>query len=1302
MEQKYYQIDTKTPEDWQVVHKLLMEDGTLDDNIPCRSCDCADDILHSKTRSTYLMTDEEAEILRNDPRIESVCLDSRYYPELEPKKVLDILRFGKNVRNYRALRKFNGSSDVFSIPQTNPSSAELNRTGYQILRCTQKDNPYSSDSSAVVSRDINYNYDGSDVDVIVVDDAIWVGHPEFVSDEYDPPNYVRGNVLSRSGLSGVLDLALDAPYYLDPDWFDADPTNRLTRRWDGTVVPTELYALRWWKAEGSRSASFPKFGSIDIDSGYTRGNYNGSVSDRLAPPFSGDIVGTHGTPCASLAYGKNFGWAFNANKWFLSFRAITSQTLFDIQKIFHAYKPVHPKFGTRNPTVSSNSWSESPASRDSNYLTSNQPRWEYRNGAYSGQITNSSSIPNFVKTAAGLSNQTYKIPTYIPYSRSDLNSGREMVDAGVIFVTSAGNEGRFVASPGSPFFNNKLIYSNGYVEYTNRPGFPAQIGFREGQDSQYRTVVVGAIDDEYVGAYSNPSENDSYYLSNAIPGQERIARNEEQYPSYFGTDYSNKGSGIDVYAPGDGVLSAQGSISPIISPDTFENRVSFENPTPYPISSSDAFYDRWFNGTSAACPVVAGIIAGLLQNNRSWTISAVKDYLRNNIDVASNFWNGPSPGDQNDSAWLIPFSCMGSRIRLIREQYVFPSTFNESFTPTYGIGSGSGFNETFLVSESSAIFHSIEIYGIKKFQENDGTVNLNVENGIYKVGAKTTTDANRYRDITLRIDPTNQKRLQLSDNDGQDSWNNMVITVTNGYFVYSSTEIYYVFAGISPPPSPPIVTGPLPGFGEKDYEAALSQGFSDEDIRYYLEQVWTGRIGPAMINRLNDGGWGTNGSRNLFYDWYVDGVLVKTTQGNATSQVPGFNGQGIYLDMSDYPLGSRVSVEFRVSQESGTYHRIRIPDLETINGGVNARFLRDGYIEENLPNTSTPWGNHYLLLEGGRIYGPITSNSLGSGFLAVASEIGQGGDQTLLLNDSGPGPVSNIDDMIININKGFFKTYVNPADGGTLTATVNGVTFPINQPPRTKHFSTLSLTSSVAKSSSVYCKIRQENISGDLKPPPVDSRTSTLTVTNPECVGWDDSRKPGEQIRVVTAAGFKPNIGNVWYGPWLFGTDDFFDTCYFYFDIEIKDVYPRAVAADTDKPFSALFQCRIRGQGGSSATALTTYKILEWNGNSRFDNENNKQTLRFNSDDFNGQDVIGYGDNGRILFSRKNDNAPGNRVAWNLGAPGRGKIALDILFLDVKRKEDGRTINSFLAVNTSSNDNILEYGRRFDQYEEVY
>ena len=482
-------------------------------------------------------------------------------------------------------------------------------------------------------------------------------------------------------------------------------------------------------------------------------------------------------------------------------------------------------------------------------------------------------------------------------------------------------------------------------------------------------------------------------------------------------------------------------------------------------------------------------------------------------------------------------------------------------------------------------------------------------------------------------------------------------------------------------------------FDDLDYNAAIAQGFSDEDIRYYLENEYTGVIGaPTMLNRLNDINFGNSRNRNLKYEWYVDGVLQKTTFGPVCSTAPGFNGEGIYLDLTDYPTGSRVQIEFNVTQDSGIVHRIRIPDLESVNGGVNAKFLTDGYIRETLPGTSTPWGTRYLLLEGGRIYGPVTSDTYRSGFLAVASEINQGSDQRLIIYDGGGG---ELDDMILNINKGLFKTYVNY---GTVPRqrTINGVTFNTRTPPRVKYFSTYTATSSTAKNSSVVCRVVQVNTSGELAGLPQPSNTVTWTTANAECVSWDDSRKPGSKVNVPTQSGLKPGPVSIWYGPWVFGTDT--DTCYFSFDVEVRDIYPRAINSSTDSPFAALFQCRVRGQGGQSGDVINAFKIIEWRGNSRSENENNKQSLSFNRGSFNGEQVINYRSDGGILFSKVNSNAPGN--TWN--PPGSGRVCVDILFLAAKRISTGVDIDSFLTVNSTKTDNVLEYGRRFDQYEEVY
>lgn len=496
----------------------------------------------------------------------------------------------------------------------------------------------------------------------------------------------------------------------------------------------------------------------------------------------------------------------------------------------------------------------------------------------------------------------------------------------------------------------------------------------------------------------------------------------------------------------------------------------------------------------------------------------------------------------------------------------------------------------------------------------------------------------------------------------------------------------------------PELYGTPGGFGDADYNAAISQGFSNADIRYYLENVYTsGRIGPAMITRLNDANFGTEQSRNLVYEWYVNEVLTKTTRGNATSQAPGFNGQGIYLDLTDY-IG-RVLVEFRVTENSAAYHRILIPNLATINDGINARFLKDGYIEENLPNTSTPWGTHNLLLDGGRIYGPITSDSLGSGYLVVAGEVGTGGYERLDLADGAQTPVTSADKMRISVNRGFFRTYVD-STSSTVNLTTAGITYAVKQPPRVKHFSTLELTSSVAASSSVYCKVRQENISGDLAPPPVNSNIATFSSTSSNCLVWDDSRKLGGKINVTTVASFKGEATSTWGGPWQWGTIN--DTCYILFNIEIRDIFPRnLVFSGTDEPFVAVFECRIRRNGGSGGDVYNSFKALEWNGN-RASNASNKQTLRFNTDDFNGERYIVYGDNGIVLFDRTRStrgNASFPRMEWD---PGWEKASMDILLIEAKRKRDGQSISIFAEVATTYTENVLEYGRRFDPYEDPY
>ena len=59
-----------------------MQDGTLEDNIPPSSIECADEKSHSDTRGTYLLDDEEIFALKDHPRVEYCHIDYQSYPAL--------------------------------------------------------------------------------------------------------------------------------------------------------------------------------------------------------------------------------------------------------------------------------------------------------------------------------------------------------------------------------------------------------------------------------------------------------------------------------------------------------------------------------------------------------------------------------------------------------------------------------------------------------------------------------------------------------------------------------------------------------------------------------------------------------------------------------------------------------------------------------------------------------------------------------------------------------------------------------------------------------------------------------------------------------------------------------------------------------------------------------------------------------------------------------------------------------------------------------------------------------------------
>lgn len=656
-QKRKYAVGCYTPEDWQYIHELLLKDGTLEDNIPNESITCYDLKEHSETRAVYLLSEEEANDLLNHPRVKFINLDYSSYPKQfkPPPEELQ----STNLRYNEPEKQYRNWFDTDILPVT-PNSTDLNRSGYQILRCAQIEDPwYGIPDTTVIQDRISYLGDGSDVDVIVGDEGCWIGHVEFQRNTgYGPINYRGGNVLPGNGTCDLLDLVLDAPYYIDPDWFNASPSTRLTTRWDGTIVPVESVARSWWGDGAQRSSQFASIGTVIVTSSYTRAACLGSNSARPT------ITTTHGTQCSALTYGRTQGWAFNANKWVVNAYGTNGSDIeqyFDMMKLFHLHKPINPNYGTKDPTISSNSWGYRATQGTTGW-------YYYRVGTSGSGGIQYSSKPPFMQYI-GVYGDGNRMKGEHP-DNSYTIAGKEMIDAGVIFVVAAGNSNQKQVEPDHPDFNNYWasaantpLTSATHAEFgitayntVNRRGFPQQLGKYNDQITgrvTYPAINIGALDDSYMAN-----------------GKERKV------------NYSDMGNSIDCYAPADGTLSAVNATSGELRPDTYT--AGSTNPT-----------DSGVTGICNASTTLTGTSSFNVFPNRSFTIRTTS----NTVGTATSLTNlllgplsltsstTPTVGNNDDGYWTLtlPFNV---EFAGITTNVVYPGT-NTYITFTAGSSSYS-------------------------------------------------------------------------------------------------------------------------------------------------------------------------------------------------------------------------------------------------------------------------------------------------------------------------------------------------------------------------------------------------------------------------------------------------------------------------------------------------------------------------------------------------------------------------------------------------------------------------------------
>ena len=173
-----YIVTVQKDVDWHIIHDELCRDTSADDSVdsnivPDRVCECCKERPNNPRNTHYNLSEAEAIKLRQDSRILAVQAVEDI-PEPMPRAFQD--------GNFNRLSTATGQNDNWGL-----------------LRHTNQTNTFNNSQSDPGG---NYEYvlDGTDVDMVIVDTGIQVGHPEWNKTNYVAPTvYTSGDVQNVTG-----------------------------------------------------------------------------------------------------------------------------------------------------------------------------------------------------------------------------------------------------------------------------------------------------------------------------------------------------------------------------------------------------------------------------------------------------------------------------------------------------------------------------------------------------------------------------------------------------------------------------------------------------------------------------------------------------------------------------------------------------------------------------------------------------------------------------------------------------------------------------------------------------------------------------------------------------------------------------------------------------------------------------------------------------------------------------------------------------------------------------------------------
>ena len=709
--------------DWKEIHDYIIYENNLD-NIPNRQISVVSELAFSPKRSVYSMSEDEADVLRNHPKVGFVTYSSMYNEiVLEQRKyeekfapcteafrfqdTLNSTKFYKNDAGFDQIpidsktehishwRKsmnvmaqdsnpevlynhdnipqgtldgvtFFGNDYPVGLGSTNPGIG-ITFTQWGLLRHGYKENPFKGGFPGTPT--------GSLANEVITDKDVSFSltgkHVDIVIMDsgviWNHPEFLLPGITTISRYTSTTDSEGNAY-----DWSTID-VKPYTRVRDILIDGQEDYGIDW-AAEGLVP---PGSGTL---SSYSRPNVQSQ---------SNFFLGGHGTHVASTAAGNVFGHAPEANIW--SIACVDASSVgwaepsdgFDYIKVWHKKKPINPVTGRKNPTIVNCSWGHRVFFRyDLDYTAT------FRGTSYTRdqlEADNNAAPAIYYIAEANAGSAYWK--EFTAKKISGQASADELYEdpdcKDIILVMAAGNSGMRNGKQDLPlehggdgdYEDNKITSGSfyyltafGYDFDYNRPGTPAITGI--GQPDA--PIKVGNIDSIRQGldVPGIPRSNSSGNF-----GQERISFS------------SNRGPAVDILAAGTNIWGSDKSGNP---PSVYRDprRPVFDTSLP------DSDFTRRANkfscsqktGTSMAAPQVTGVIAQKLQADPSMNRIDVRNWLMSEGSVMvdkEEFWGGKTDGGSTSDRytpedavginsvnyWSYLYSLRGSESRVLFNPY---------------------------------------------------------------------------------------------------------------------------------------------------------------------------------------------------------------------------------------------------------------------------------------------------------------------------------------------------------------------------------------------------------------------------------------------------------------------------------------------------------------------------------------------------------------------------------------------------------------------------------------------------------